>query len=152
MFRKVLIAVDGSAHSKRAVAYGAKIAAQNGAEVVLFHVMRHLGSDRVPPDLEELEHIEHVRLTEADMLRSVAEAVVNEANDLAGEQGATKVRTVIQDGDPATRILEYCKAHEVDNLYVVDTSCFCSIGAVNPSLTAMANALRVGDHILDRMR
>ena len=34
-----------------------------------------------------------------------------------------------------------CKAHELDNLYVVDTSCFPSIGAVNPALTAMANAL-----------
>ena len=40
-----------------------------------------------------------------------------------------------------------CKAHELDNLYVVDTSFFPSIGAVNPSLTAIANALRVGDHI-----
>lgn len=118
MFRKVLVAVDGSAHSKRAVAYGAKIAAQNGAEVVLFHVMRHLGSDRVPPDLKELEHIEHVRLTEADMLRSVADAVVIEARDLAGTQGATNVQSVIQDGDPATRILEYCKTHEVDLIVI----------------------------------
>jgi hypothetical protein len=37
-----------------------------------------------------------------------------------------------------------CKAHELDNLYVVDTSFFPSIGAVNPALTVMANALRVG--------
>jgi choline dehydrogenase-like flavoprotein len=44
-----------------------------------------------------------------------------------------------------------CKAHELDNLYVVDTSVFPSIGAVNPALTAMANALRVGDHLLERM-
>jgi choline dehydrogenase-like flavoprotein len=44
-----------------------------------------------------------------------------------------------------------CKAHELDNLYVVDTSFFVSIGAVNPSLTAIANAIRVGDHILQRL-
>ena len=44
-----------------------------------------------------------------------------------------------------------CKAHEVDNLYVVDTSFFVSIGAVNPSLTAIANAIRVGDHLLHRL-
>jgi len=44
-----------------------------------------------------------------------------------------------------------CKAHEVDNLYVVDTSFFPSISAVNPALTAMANALRVGDHLLERL-
>ena len=44
-----------------------------------------------------------------------------------------------------------CNAHELDNLYVVDTSVFPSIGAVNPALTAMANSLRVGDHLLERM-
>lgn len=54
--------------------------------------------------------------------------------------------------DPATSVLDRdCKAHELDNLYVVDTSFFVSIGAVNPSLTAIANALRVGDHLLRRM-
>ena len=42
-------------------------------------------------------------------------------------------------------------AHDVDNLYVVDTSFFPSIGAVNPALTAMANALPVGDHMLGRL-
>jgi choline dehydrogenase-like flavoprotein len=54
--------------------------------------------------------------------------------------------------DPATSVLDVdCKAHEVDNLYVVDTSFFPSIGAVNPALTAIANALRVADHLLSRM-
>ncbi|HYV37769.1 MAG TPA: GMC family oxidoreductase, partial [Gemmataceae bacterium] len=55
--------------------------------------------------------------------------------------------------DPKTSVLDVnCKAHELDNLYVVDTSFFPSIGAVNPSLTAIANALRVGDHLLERLR
>ena len=55
--------------------------------------------------------------------------------------------------DPRTSVLDVnCKAHELDNLYVVDTSFFPSISAVNPALTAMANALRVGDHLLDRMK
>jgi choline dehydrogenase-like flavoprotein len=54
--------------------------------------------------------------------------------------------------DPASSALDVnCKAHDVDNLYVVDTSFFPSIGAVNPSLTAIANALRVGDHLIDRL-
>jgi choline dehydrogenase-like flavoprotein len=55
--------------------------------------------------------------------------------------------------DPASSVLNTdCRAHEVDNLYVVDTSFFPSIGAVNPALTAMANSLRVGDHLLERMK
>ena len=54
--------------------------------------------------------------------------------------------------DPASSALDVnCKAHDLDNLYVVDTSFFPSIGAVNPSLTAIANALRVGDHLIDRL-
>jgi choline dehydrogenase-like flavoprotein len=54
--------------------------------------------------------------------------------------------------DAKTSVLDRnCKAHELDNLYVVDTSFFVSIGAVNPSLTAIANAIRVGDHLLQRL-
>jgi choline dehydrogenase-like flavoprotein len=43
-----------------------------------------------------------------------------------------------------------CRTHDVDNLYVVDGSFFCSSGAVNPTLTIIANALRVGDRMLER--
>jgi choline dehydrogenase-like flavoprotein len=54
--------------------------------------------------------------------------------------------------DPNTSALDVnCKAHELDNLYVVDGSFFPSSAAVNPALTIMANALRVGDHLAGRM-
>jgi choline dehydrogenase-like flavoprotein len=54
--------------------------------------------------------------------------------------------------DPRRSALDVnCKAHDVDNLYVVDTSFFPSSSAVNPALTAIANALRVGDHLLERL-
>jgi choline dehydrogenase-like flavoprotein len=54
--------------------------------------------------------------------------------------------------DPATSALDpTCRAHELDNLYVVDGSFFPSSSAVNPALTIMANALRVGDHLRERL-
>jgi choline dehydrogenase-like flavoprotein len=54
--------------------------------------------------------------------------------------------------DPATSVLDVnCRVHEVDNLYVVDTSFMPSTGAVDPALTVMANAVRVGDHVLERL-
>lgn len=54
--------------------------------------------------------------------------------------------------DPKTSALDVnCKAHELDNLYVVDSSFFPSSSAVNPALTIMANALRVGDHLAKRL-
>lgn len=55
--------------------------------------------------------------------------------------------------DPKTSVLHvYCKAHDLDSLYVVDGSFFVSSSAVNPSLTIIANALRLGEHISGRMR
>jgi len=54
--------------------------------------------------------------------------------------------------DARTSALDaHCKAHEVDNLYVVDASFFPSSGAVNPALTIIANALRVADHLEARL-
>jgi choline dehydrogenase-like flavoprotein len=51
--------------------------------------------------------------------------------------------------DPATSVLDLnCKSHDLDNLYVVDASCFVSASAVNPSLTIVANAIRVSDHLI----
>lgn len=54
--------------------------------------------------------------------------------------------------DPATSVLDRdCRAHGIDNLYVTDGSFFPSIGAVNPTLTIIANALRVADRIKERL-
>ncbi len=55
--------------------------------------------------------------------------------------------------DPKSSALDpNCKAHELDNLYVVDASFFPSSGAVNPALTVIANAPRVGDHLVERLK
>ena len=73
-------------------------------------------------------------------------------NDIPVAGCAHQAGTCRMGSDPAQSVLDTnCRAHEVDNLYVVDTSCFPSIGAVNPALTAMANALRVGAHLKQRL-
>ena len=73
-------------------------------------------------------------------------------NDIPVAGCAHQAGTCRFGADAANSVLDTnCKAHELDNLYVVDTSFFPSIGAVNPGLTAMANGLRVGDHLLDRL-
>jgi choline dehydrogenase-like flavoprotein len=66
---------------------------------------------------------------------------------------AHQVGTVRFGNDPKSSALDvHCKAHELDNLYVVDGSFFVSSGAVNPALTIMANALRVGKHLIQRLK
>jgi choline dehydrogenase-like flavoprotein len=55
--------------------------------------------------------------------------------------------------DSKTSVLDLnCRTHDVDNLYVVDGSFFPSNSGVNPTLTIMANALRVGDRITERLK
>jgi choline dehydrogenase-like flavoprotein len=84
---------------------------------------------------------------------------VSERYDVIVAAGLRRVRALVHQAgtcrfgtDPASSVLDVnCKAHEADNLYVVDTGFFPSIGAMNPALTAMANAIRVGDHLLSRM-
>lgn len=56
--------------------------------------------------------------------------------------------TVVFGQDPRTSVLDpWCRAHDLENLYVVDASFFPSSAAVNPGLTVVAQALRVADHI-----
>ena len=55
--------------------------------------------------------------------------------------------------DPKSSVLDpWCKAHELDNLYLVDSGFFVTSAAVNPTLTIVANAMRVGDHLKERLR
>jgi choline dehydrogenase-like flavoprotein len=75
---------------------------------------------------------------------------LNQMIPLAGV--AHQCGTVRFGADPKSSALDVnCKAHDLDNLYVVDSSFFVSSTAVNPALTIMANALRVGDHLLERL-
>ena len=65
---------------------------------------------------------------------------------------AHQAGTVRFGSDPRTSALDvHCLAHGMDNLYVIDGSFMPSIGAVNPTLTIIANALRVAEHIVARL-
>jgi choline dehydrogenase-like flavoprotein len=77
-------------------------------------------------------------------------SILDQRIPLAGN--AHQCGTVRFGTDPTSSALDVtCRAHDVDNLYVVDTSFFPSSSAVNPALTAIANALRVGEHLLERL-
>jgi choline dehydrogenase-like flavoprotein len=78
------------------------------------------------------------------------ELYLSKAMDIAAT--AHQAGTVRFGDDPKTSVLDTnCKAHDLDNLYVVDGGFMPSIGAVNPALTIIANALRVGDHLIERL-
>ena len=63
--------------------------------------------------------------------------------------GQHQAGTCRMGNDPKTSVVNrYCQVHDVDNLFVVDGSCFPSIGGFNPALTIQANAFRVSAYIM----
>ena len=116
--------------------------------------------ERVVLDLTQNNMEAHLRLKnklEHLMSRNGARPHLHERKLYFGKQipiGGTahQAGTARFGTDPATSVLDLdCKAHELDNLYLADASFFPSIGAVNPTLTIIANALRVADRIGQRL-
>ncbi len=116
--------------------------------------------DRVVLDVTEQGQEAHRRLKkklEQHVSRHVSHPILLERNLYLGKDipiGGTahQAGTARFGADPASSVLNLdCRAHELDNLYVTDASFFPSIGSVNPTLTIIANALRVAAHIQDRL-
>jgi nucleotide-binding universal stress UspA family protein len=92
----------------------ANLANKYDAELILLHVMASLGFARIPPDLYDLARIEHIEVTEADILKSVAEKILEAAETRARGQGANRVRTLIGRGRAAEEIVSRAKEEKVD--------------------------------------
>ncbi|MBE7218477.1 MAG: GMC family oxidoreductase [Caulobacteraceae bacterium] len=106
--------------------------------------------DREP--LKKLQKKLETALTDSGYRHILLERSLYLGKNIAVGGTAHQAGTCVFGTDPATSVLDVnCRAHEVDNLYVTDASFFPSIGAVNPTLTIIANALRVADHIKSRL-
>ena len=114
MIERLLVPVDGSEHANRAVDLAGDLATKYAARVTLLHVMTNAGSSRVPEGLSALQEIEHVTLTESDMLRSVANEILEAASKRARDQGVAEIETEIRVGDPAQSIIDYARQHDFD--------------------------------------
>ncbi len=114
MLKNILAAVDGSDASMRAVVFAADLAKTYDAKLTLFHVQAHIGSAQIPEELQEYAGMEHIRVTERDVLRSVVTEILRRAQTAAHEAGANNVTTEDEFGDVAGRIIEYAAKHGPD--------------------------------------
>jgi choline dehydrogenase-like flavoprotein len=123
--------------------------------------------NRVTVDRDGHPHLAYAATNggEAAILRHELETMLGHANlraatgetlaatGLPGDAIADQAGTCRFGTDPETSVLDVnCKAHELDNLYMADSSFLPSVGAVGPALTVMANAVRVGEHLVHRLR
>ena len=112
MFKHILVPVDGSAHALKAVEIGADLASKYGGRLTLLHVMARAGSGRVPEELQELSRIEHIKVTEAEALQSIADEILTGARKKAGMANEIELETAV--GDPASEIVAFINNHEID--------------------------------------
>ena len=114
MIKTILVPTDGSGHAAKAVRFAADLAQKYGAHVILLHVVEDWGSSRVPDELRGYARLEHVEITERDLRQSTANEILRRAEETAAAAGAKGIEKRIEEGAPATRILERAKAAGVD--------------------------------------
>jgi nucleotide-binding universal stress UspA family protein len=114
MFTHLLVPVDGSEHAKRAVLAAADLAPRYGATLTFMHVLTRSGSLAIPEELKAYTELEHVRVTEQDLIENAGNEILKDAELLARANGVEKCETLLKRGDPATRIAEYVKNNRVD--------------------------------------
>lgn len=110
----ILHPTDGSADSKKALDFACDLARERGARLIMLHVQRRHGLDAVPDALARFERVEHLRMTDADLHRAAAQAVVTAAEQEARARGLTEVSALIVEGDPSREIVNAARTQGAD--------------------------------------
>jgi len=111
MIKNIIVATDGSAAANRAVDLAADMAAQYECSLSILNVVRDM---QLPPELVRMAKVEKLSLRDADLLKFLADKVLNKAAERAKKKGATSVRTAVGEGDPATVIIKQAKRRKAD--------------------------------------
>lgn len=141
MFKTIIVATDGSDHADKAVAAAGDLAAKYDAEVTILHVvlrrnaadedLRRLMGREIVPEETRSAFAEHAAVQHKtgfaggeigsfsvpvppQILAAVGDAIVDNAESIARDHGATKVARQIADGDPAKVILGCAKEKNAD--------------------------------------
>ncbi len=111
MINKILVAIDGSPASNRAVALAANVAMKYDASLHFLNVIRDM---QVPPQLMKMAKVENIGQGRMDVLEFVANQILGDAEQRAKKAGAKKIQKTIERGDPATAIVKRAKRHNSD--------------------------------------
>lgn len=114
MFTRLLVPVDGSEHANRAVLAAAELAHRYDAKLTLMYVLTRAGSLAVPEELKAYSKLEHMRVTEREIIEGAGKELLNTAETLVRESGVKNCEAVMETGDPATCITDYAKKNAVD--------------------------------------
>jgi len=111
MLKNILVATDASPASNRAINLAADLAGKYGATLHLLYAVREM---QLPPELKKMAEVEKIAGARSDVLDFVGKKILSDAESRALKKGATKVKTALERGDPATAVMRYGKRRKVD--------------------------------------
>ena len=115
MIKKILIAVDGSKHSLKCVAFGAEIAKAMEAKVLLYHVVKPY---KLPDSLRMFAKAEHMQTFDPELLRRGAQYLLSGALTEARKAGLKDVEIETDEGPIARSIVDRSKAYKADMIVI----------------------------------
>ncbi len=111
MLNNILVATDASPASNRAINFAADLAGKYGATLHLLYAVREM---QLPPELKKMAEVEKIAGARSDVLDFVGKKILDDAQARALKKGATKIKSTLERGDPATAIMRYGKRRKVD--------------------------------------
>ena len=111
MLKNILVATDASPASNRAINLAADLAGKYGATLHLLYAIREM---QLPPELKKMAEVEKIAGARSDVLDFVGKKILGDAQSRALKKGATKIKSTLERGDPATAIMRYGKRRKVD--------------------------------------
>ncbi len=114
MFKRILVPIDGSEHATRAVDIAGSLAGKDGAALTLLHVLTHAGGYSVPKELQAYAKVEHIRITEKDLIESVGQEILGNAARRLRDNGVDAVEERLESGDPASVIAAVAEGSGAD--------------------------------------
>ena len=106
---KILVPVDGSEQSHKAITFAVDLASHYNATIYLLHVFK---LTIIPEGLGEYVVSDRVQL------RGLGNKIIAAAEDEARGHGIEHIKTAVAEGDPAERIIDYAKDHDVDIIVI----------------------------------
>ena len=118
MINKLLVAVDGSSHSMKAVDYASAIAASSKAKVIILTVVKTHNVQKHSAELRQYAELENVSVVDLNALKSIANDLVAHAAKRSREKGVGDIVTKVQEGPVARTIVACAHEHDVDMIVI----------------------------------
>ncbi len=118
MIKTLLVAIDGSSHSMKAVDYASTIAAGTKARVIILTVVKGQIYQKYSAEMQKFAALEQISLVDLDALKTIANDLVAHAQKRAREKGVDDIVTKVQEGPVARTIVACAEQNDVDMIVI----------------------------------